>query len=246
MADTRRDRGPHPADRELFGPAALPRLREAVAHLGWLLERGYALPSSLKLVGDRFALVARQRTALMRCACAPSAARARRARAVPPAELGGQVLLLDGYNVLTAVEAALAGGVLLLGADGCVRDMASMHGTWRRVRQTDPALERIAASAAELGLAGLRWYLDRPVSNSGRLAARIAALAQERGWPWEVRLVQSADAVLARAAETVATTDSAVLDRCGRWFDLAGHVVRTQLPQAWVVDLRAGPPPAAP
>ena len=37
MPDKRHHRGPHPADAELFAPAAVPRLRDAVADLSWLL-----------------------------------------------------------------------------------------------------------------------------------------------------------------------------------------------------------------
>ena len=77
MPDARAHRGPDPRDRDAFAPAAWPRLREAVADLSWLLTRGYAEASSLKLVGDRLALTERQRMAVRRCACA-DAARARR------------------------------------------------------------------------------------------------------------------------------------------------------------------------
>ncbi|MGH7202002.1 MAG: DUF434 domain-containing protein [Planctomycetaceae bacterium] len=59
MPDTRRHRGPHPDDGELFAPAVWPILCAAVAHLSWLLTEGYAAPSALKLVGDRFALTER-------------------------------------------------------------------------------------------------------------------------------------------------------------------------------------------
>ena len=66
MPDTRRHRGPHPQDAELFASETHPTLREAVNHLSWLLTRGYAERSSLKLVGDRFGLQERQRRAVMR------------------------------------------------------------------------------------------------------------------------------------------------------------------------------------
>ncbi len=58
MPDRRKHRGPHPEDRRLFAPEALPRLRAAAGDLSWLLSRGYAPESSLKLVGDRYALAA--------------------------------------------------------------------------------------------------------------------------------------------------------------------------------------------
>ena len=38
--------------------------------------------------------------------------------------------------MLTTIEAALAGGVILAARDGAYRDMASMHGSYRKVAET--------------------------------------------------------------------------------------------------------------
>jgi hypothetical protein len=43
-------------DAGLFGSEALPQLQSAVVDLSWLLSRGYASTSSLKIVGDRYPL----------------------------------------------------------------------------------------------------------------------------------------------------------------------------------------------
>ena len=72
MPDRRTHRGPHPEDARLFGPEAQPLLGGAAADFCWLLDRGYAHDSTLKLVGDRYNLVARQRTAVSRCCCSES------------------------------------------------------------------------------------------------------------------------------------------------------------------------------
>ena len=65
----RMPRGPHPQDAKLFGEPQHAKLRRACEELAWLLTRGYVLKSSLKLVGDRYALVGRQRDALSRAVC---------------------------------------------------------------------------------------------------------------------------------------------------------------------------------
>ena len=70
--------------------------------------------------------------------------------------------------------------MLLGGRDGCVRDMASMHGSYRKVDETEPALTLIGEVLNEFRPAECCWYLDRPVSNSGRLRARLEQLAAER------------------------------------------------------------------
>jgi hypothetical protein len=241
VPDHRTHRGAHPEDAKLFGPDALPPLRAATAELSWLLTRGYATPSAVALVGDRHALNARQRVAVRRCACADAALQGRSARQAGAARVRGAVMLIDGYNVLTTVEAALGGGVVLVGRDGCFRDMASMHGTYRSVEETRPALALIADRLAALGVACARWYVDAPVSNSGRLRGTLLEAGRERGQDWEVHLVPDPDAILpalaaSDAAAVVATADSAILDAEVPWFSLAAEVVR-HVPSAWVVDL---------
>jgi hypothetical protein len=144
---------------------------------------------------------------------------------------------IDGFNVLTTVEAALAGGVLLWGRDGCYRDMASMHGSYRRVDETTTALLILGRLLEHLGVAASRWLLDRPVSNSGRLAQTIKEIAQDHDWNWSVETVNDPDKLLAASPNIVATADSAVLDRCGPWFNLARATIEQHLPTARAIPL---------
>ena len=237
MPDRRTRRGAHPEDARLFAADQHARLRDAVGHLAWLLSRGYAPPSGLKLVGDRFNLDARQRTAVMRCACADAQRDARRARELHADDVRGRAIRIDGYNVLTTAEAALGGGVILVARDGAVRDMASIHGSYRKVEETRPAIELIGRTLASLCIPQATWYLDAPVSNSGRLMTILRETAEPHGWDWTVEIVHDPDAILSRSPEPVATADSVILDRCEAWFNLAAAVVRA-VPQPWVVDLR--------
>jgi hypothetical protein len=239
VPDRRHHRGPHPEDLRLFAPESWHVLRQATADLCWLLSRAYPPTSALKLVGDRYDLIARQRTAVGRCACASADAMRRKAHQVDRDRLAGQPLWIDGYNVLTSVEAALAGGVLLLGCDGTYRDMASMHGSFRKVAETLPALEALGRLTADAGVQECVWYLDRPVSNSGRLGKIIEELAAANGWPWRAELVQNPDPVLAETTQIVATADSVILDRCHAWFNLARETIARHVSQATVVDLVA-------
>jgi hypothetical protein len=238
MPDTRRNRGPHPQDADLFAASRHAVLREAAAHLSWLLSRGYAQRSALKLVGDRCGLTERQRRAVLRSACSDDALARRSARQVTLVQLDGQPVSIDGFNLLTTIEAALAGGVLLIGRDGAVRDMASMHGSYRKVQQTLPALALIGGFCERAGVRRCRWWLDQPVSNSARLRTVMLELAAERGWGWEVELLPDPDARLCRTDEIVITADAAILDACQRWYNFAAEIVAGSVPDAWVVDFR--------
>ena len=237
MADTRTHRSAGPADRELFSAARVPVLAEATAHLSWLRQNGYAERSALALVGDRFRLRQRQRNAVRSAAASDSEVRLREARRIALERMAGESLAIDAFNVLTTVEVALGGGAVLLARDGCARDLASQRGTWRRVEETLPALEALGRALEGVGVTETTWYVDAPVSNSGRLAASIERLARERGWAFEARTVADVDERLAGEAAVVASADRRVLDRCGRWVSLAREVV-TRLEGAWIVDLQ--------
>jgi hypothetical protein len=237
LPDTRTHRGPDPRDSPAFDPPAWPALRGAVADLSWLLEREYAPTSSLKLVGDRYALTDRQRMAVMRSSCSDAALQRRREQQQIASALGGQPVVIDGFNVLTTIEAALGGGVILCGRDGVYRDLAGVHGTYRKVEETLPALRLVGAVLTALGVARTRWLLDRPVSNSGRLKAMILEMAQEQGWTWEAELAFNPDALLSTSPDLIVTADSVILDRGPRWFNLARDVIERHIPTARVVDL---------
>lgn len=237
MPDRRRHRGPHPEDGELFAPEKVPTLRTAVRDMSWLLSRSYASPSSLKLVGDRYELTDRQRTAVARSACSDDALGRRVQRWVAVRHLAGEELLVDGYNLLITIESALAGGVVLAGRDTTYRDLASMHGSYRTMEETLPALGLIGQALAELDVPAVRWLLDAPVSNSGRLRAAMLELAAARRWRWSVDLVADPDKELAVSGRIIVTSDSAVLDAGPHWANLARHVVDRNVPDAWVIDL---------
>jgi hypothetical protein len=114
-----------------------------------------------------------------------------------------------------------------------------MHGTYRKVGETRPALERIGEVMGAWGAGGARWYLDRPVSNSGRLKGIIEAVGRERGWVWEVEIVPSPDWLLKASERVIATADGPVLDACGAYVNLAAMVVGEMEDRPVVVDLDA-------
>jgi hypothetical protein len=212
-------------------------LRAAITDYSLLLTKGYAEKSTLKLVGDRFALTERQRLAIMRSACSDRHLAGRQKTEVKIGNLANQPIAIDGYNLLITVEAAMSGGVIFKGRDGCFRDLASIHGTYRRVTETIPAIKLIGNFLKQISVTKVLWLLDSPVSNSGRLKTLICELAMENNWDWEIELSISPDARLIKIDSVAATSDSAVLDRCKRWVNLAREIIEQKPPDAWIADL---------
>lgn len=235
--DTRHHRGAHPADQKLFNSDQLPILRRAVAELSWLLSRGYNVNSSLKLVGDRHGLRERQRLAVSRSACSNTDIQRRKEHCLSVARLRNQNVIVDGFNLIITLEAALSNGPLLIGVDRCVRDLSSVHGSYRSVEETDRALIMVGKALQDLGSSSVVWLLDRPVSNSGRLASRIGELANTHGWPWKVETVFNPDARIMSSPDVAITSDSLILNQVQRWADLKSHLLSKEIPDAWLIDL---------
>ncbi|HYL99437.1 MAG TPA: DUF434 domain-containing protein [Blastocatellia bacterium] len=240
--DRRKHRGAHGEDGALFGPEQLAILREATADLSWLLSRQYSQNSSLKVVGDRYGLRDRQRLAVSRAACSDSQLEARPRSRVEVSNLAGSPVVIDGFNLLITIEAALSGGVLIIGRDGCVRDLSSVHGSYRSVEETEAALELAGLALRGAGVSSATWVLDKPVSNSGRLATRIRDYASSSGFAWEVELAMNPDRELIAADQIVVSSDSVVLDHAARWTNLAFHIVENYVPDRWMLDFRRTPP----
>lgn len=242
-------RGPHPQDHALFSPAIIPALRQAVADLSWLRSRGYAETAALKLVGDHYQLAARQRSAVGRCACSDQGLQSRSRRQLPLEAARGREMCLDGFNLLITLEAAQAGGVILRGRDGCLRDLSSLHGNYHVLADTMRAIRLACEALSGPAPRGVVWYLDKPVSNSGRLAALIREVAS--GFPalvTEVRLVADPDHLLARAGgdQVIVSTDSLILNGDVAWVNLASQILAQAIPEANLVDLGEPKPPLPP
>lgn len=239
MPHKQKHRGPHPSDFLLFSDKFLPDLRNATADLSWLLSRGYSEKAALKLTGDHFSLNERQRKAVMRCACSDQSLSIRQERHCSFENLKNEVILIDGFNVIITVESALSGGLIFEGRDHCYRDIASVHGSYRKVEETEQAILLIGHCLHELQTGRVNWHLDQPVSNSGRLGKLILELAERNSWPWEVSLEMNPDKILAATQGVVASSDGGIIDAARRWYYLARYVIETRLPTANVIRLGA-------
>ena len=145
-------------------------------------------------------------------------------------------LNIDGFNIIITLEVAMSGSPILLGKDGVYRDLAGLRGTYRIIDKTDNALNLIGKTLQELSVPMVKFYLDSPVSNSGRLKTKILECSEQWGMPVDVDLIPNVDAVLA-GKERIVTGDSIILDECKSWFNLSRKIIEDHIQDVWVVDL---------
>ena len=239
MPHKQNHRGANPKDRHFFSAKALPRLQKALADLSYLISRDYNPQSALKLVGDRYRFTERQRKAIARSACGEAQLQDRTKRCLSLEQAKGKKIMLDGYNQLIVLEAALSRAPMFVGVDGCYRDIASVHSTYRKVEETVPALELFSRAFEEFQPEKVLWVFDQPVSNSGRLRQFIEELCRQNDWNWEVILDFNPDKYLAQAEDWVAlSSDSWVLDRASQWLNLTAYMIDNFVKEPWLVDLR--------
>jgi hypothetical protein len=228
-------RGFDPGDRDDFSDEALQMLSAAQGEIQWLLDKGYKIGPVVDFVGNHYQLSSRQRTALQR-ASSSSLQCTRRISSMLTFEAAKDgCLYIDGFNLIITLEVALSGSLVILGNDGVLRDLAGLRGTYFLIDQTDAALALIGETFKELSVPGAVFYLDAPVSNSGRLRSRI--LEHAAGWdiPVTVELVPNSDLVLSKMSRVV-TGDSIILDQCSSWFNLSKKIVTDRIKDAWIVN----------
>ncbi len=224
-----KNRGKHPNDDKIFGKRWHPALREAVNDMCYLLTRGYGSNSALSLVGNRYQLNNRQRLAVLRISASDHKIENRQLKACQDDELAGQEIDIDGFNLLVLLESALSGAYLFKCRDGTYRDIASVHGSYKRVMKTEAAMELVGKTLQELKVAKTTWWLDAPVSNSGRLKGFLQEIGQKNGYPWEMELVNNPDQALANSKKIVISSDGWILDQVSKWYNLGAFLIEQKL-----------------
>ncbi|MEM1321119.1 MAG: DUF434 domain-containing protein [Bacteroidota bacterium] len=232
---TRRNRGKQSSDDQLFAPKWWPTFTAAVDDCGYLLTRGYSENSTLQIVGNRYRLNARQRLAIQRICASDQQVEQRQQKCWAPEALRGVPVEIDGFNLLILLESALSGAYLFQGRDGTLRDIASVHGSYKRVRKTEAAILLVGQVLQAAGAGPTKWYFDQPVSNSGRLKTLLRELSEQHGFGWAIELVYNPDKALAQSDAVVVSSDGWILDQCTRWCNLGAFMVREYVEEGLVV-----------
>jgi hypothetical protein len=204
------------------------QIAAAAVDFRYLLGRGYPRLEALRLVGNRYGLDRRARQLLHRGVFAPAAAAARRGKLHLLREFAGQALGLDGHNVLITLECALRGLPLVAADDGFIRDVGQVSGAFKPSDHTDRVLELVAAYLVSQAAGLVRVFYDAPMSRSGELARRTAALWADRGLQVEALAVPVPERALAAFPGPIATSDTALIDSHAAVVDLAGEIIRRE------------------
>ncbi|MDF1694645.1 MAG: DUF434 domain-containing protein [Saprospiraceae bacterium] len=215
-----RNRGKLSNDDKWFAQKWHASFKDAVDDVCFLLSRGYGENSALQLVGNRYRLNKRQRMAISRGCCSDIQSTKRRNSEIFARDLLSKVIEIDGFNILIFLESLLSRAYVFKGRDGVYRDISSVHGSYKRVMKTEEAIYIIGKILSDLDVHSVNWYLDSPVSNSGRLKTKLLEISKKHDFNWQVELVFDPDKVLAKSEHVVISSDSWILDQSQQWFNL--------------------------
>ena len=229
-------RGYNPEDKRWFTETELGRMRSAQQEIRFLLDRGYRMESVIGFIGNHYQFSMRQRNALQRTTSSSAQRAGRALKSLPPEALKDGPVEIDGFNLLITLETALSGSPVFSSDDGVFRDLAGLRGTYSLIGQTAVALRLIFSTLSGLSVPKATFFLDAPVSNSGRLRQLILEEAGSWEIAVEVQLVPNADRVL-YGHERIITGDSVLLDSCLSWINLTALIIRHDIPDPWIIEL---------
>lgn len=211
-------RGYVPEDEREFSEKSLITLKKAAKDIGYLMEQGYPIKSASTFVGNHYLLSERQRLALVRSISVQKQIAIRRQKEIVSLEEDA-TLYIDGFNTIITLEVAFSGSPLFDCMDGTIRDLAGLRGTYRLIDKTELAVDAIAKVLLKYKVRKVVFYLDAPVSNSGRLAQLLREHYKDLPFALEIEVIHQVDAVLQKL-DHVVTSDAIILDHAQSWFNL--------------------------
>lgn len=228
-------RGYIPTDEKEFGSESQIILRKAQKDILYLLERGYKVKSASTYVGNHYMLSERQRLAIVRATATSEILKAREEKRLDKCTIG-KTLYIDGLNIIITLEVALSSSTLIHCMDGTIRDLAGLRGTYRLIDKTEDAIRLMGEELKDLAIEEVIFYLDAPVSNTGRLKQKLMEQLDHYPYRVTVELVNNVDVILGQHGNVV-SQDSIILNECESWFNLVPEIINNNLPDVKFVEL---------
>lgn len=219
-------RGYVPEDEKFFSDTVMPKLKQAAQDIIYLINHGYPIKNASVFVGNHYTLSERQRLALVRSVSSDKQLAARTENELKTLE-EGSVVKIDGFNTIITLEVAFSGSPIFRCMDGTVRDLAGLRGTYRLIDKTELAINALGKTLSEHKVKKAVFYLDAPVSNSGRLGQRIKECFETYPFETQTIIINEVDYAL-KQLDCVVSSDAIILDNCKSWYNLVREILEKE------------------
>ena len=142
---------------------------------------------------------------------------------------------IDGFNTIITLEVALSNSLIIKSMDETIRDLAGLRGTYSVIEKTEVAIKLIGEFLLEHKIKKAIFYLDKPVSNSGRLKMKILEILEGLEFQIEVWNIDNVDSVL-KSKENVVSSDAIILDNCISGINLNMHIIKDKIANDNCID----------
>jgi hypothetical protein len=202
------------------------RILEAAEDLRYLLNRKYNRDQALNFAADRYKLNREERFILYRAIYSQTEVKERKEKTITFKELGDKTLTIDAYNVIIVLETMLQEKNLIDADDSFVRDISGVFGKHKITKKTHQAIDLIMQTLKQNPPKETLIFFDSPVSKSGELAAITRKKMEQYGINGTAQVAKQADNAVLKKGQVAATSDSVILQKAKKTFDLAGYIVR--------------------
>ncbi|MGG7059813.1 DUF434 domain-containing protein [Clostridium nigeriense] len=227
-------RGYVPTDEKEFKSDNLIRIYSAGEDLLYLLNRGYKIKGASTFIGNHYLLSERQRLALVRGISKFDDVVIRNNKEITNVS-GVEVVHIDGFNTIITLEVALSNSLIIKSMDETIRDLAGLRGTYSVIDKTEIAIKLIGDFLLEHKIEKTIFYLDKPVSNSGRLKMKILEILEDTELEIEVVNIDNVDSVL-KFKDNVVSSDAIILDNCINWINLNKYIIEEKILSDHYID----------
>ncbi|MFQ8921566.1 MAG: DUF434 domain-containing protein [Clostridium paraputrificum] len=227
-------RGYVSTDEKEFRNRSLSKLYKASEDLFYLLNRGYKIKGASTFVGNHYLLSERQRLALVRGISKYDDVIKRKDKEITNLS-NIEVVHIDGFNTIITLEVALSNSLIIKSMDETIRDLAGLRGTYSIIDKTEIAIKLIGEFLLEHKIKKAIFYLDKPVSNSGRLKMKILELFEGSELQIEVENIDNVDSIL-QSKENVVSSDAIILDNCISWINVNRNIIEEKISNENCID----------
>lgn len=199
---------------------------KASQDLKYLLDRNYNRTTAINLVVNRYELSEKNCNLLHRYVFPEKEIRAHRKKICPPRRMRGKKIVIDGYNVLITVEAALEGKDTILGMDGILRDVKGIFSKYKFDKNSEKAIDKILEKLKEFKPSSTLFIFDSQISKSGELAAFVRERMEEHGLTGDAITSPHADKEIKKLNCITLSSDSIIIENVDRVIDLPSKISR--------------------
>jgi len=203
----------------------MPEPGKAVTDIRYLLDRGYPGKGAITFVCNHYRLDIQWRYVFTRVVFGRDTINRRREKTVKCEDMEGEVVWVDGYNVLIGVESALKGEPVYLCDDGFLRDTRGVFRNYRCSELTEMAMDEILEVLTVFVPFQVEFLFDSQISKSKEMARWLENKLKYVGLTGCARTSRHVDHDLKQSNGIIATADGSIIDEVAKAVNIQACVL---------------------